>query len=522
MAALVLALTLFIQASPSTQTPQTGDPTADEPQEVEDEIGTPTPAPPKKPPDGLLPVEELARFSFTPRDRPKALLYGTHLLIVGSSGFVEGRDAATGEFAWKLGLPGEELYDPVVFEAGPLVDGHTDAFTVVLSEPSGHVLLVDGLTGEIRQEARLPFELALPPIRGPDDIVFFATPSGDILAYDVLTQEVIFQTATGETPLALASTDSLLVVSGADQTLTALDLPAGTLRWTFRGRAGFYAPAAFDQDGARVYVGDDTGELYSLDAADGSVKFRWSTGAAIRNAALIEGSRLYLASWANTLFAFNARTGDEHWRTNLPGRPATKPMRVSNRLIVGTFDGVLVEINPARGQPGKRYVAPGEIVVPPSFFLAQPSPEELAAEAELIESDADAELEDEDPLTALDPEIFGPEELDGAEALEIGAGEELSADDVLSAQGEPDEPAWFERSRIAMALRSGEVLLLGHQVAQPASTEAAEPENVEDADEIGDEGNEDPEKPVRGRPPTSGGTTTKIELGERIGQAARR
>ena len=502
MAALVLVLTVFMRTSTAIQTPQSNDASLED----KDEIEAPTPPPRKNPPDGLLPVAELTRLSFTPRDRPKALLYGTHLLVVGSSGFVEGRDAATGEFAWKLGLPGEALHDPLVFEAGPLVRGETDAFTVVLSQPSGHVLLVDGLTGEIQQEARLPFELALPPIRGPDDIVFFATPSGDILAYDVRRTEVIFQTPTGETPLALASTDSLLVVSGASQTLTALDLPAGTLRWTFTGRAGFYAPAAFDQDGARVYVGDDTGEFYSLDAGDGKVKFRWSTGAAIRRAALVEGKRLYLASWANTLFAFNATTGDEHWRANLPGRPATSPMRVRNRLLVGTYDGVLVEINPARGQPGKRYVAPGEIVFPPSFFVAKPSPDDLD---ELDELDADADLEDDDPLTALDPEIFGPEELEGAEeALDITAREELSADDDMpnastTADELPSEPAWFERSRTAMALRSGEVLLLGHKVAQPAP--ASTSVSGEDAEELEDDGKDDaPEPTRRSRPPTSG------------------
>ena len=507
--ALVLVLTIVIRASTAVQTPKPSEPQADEPQAKpqqsdaasladEDEVKAPTPPPRKKPPDGLLPVVELTRLDFTPRDRPKALLYGTHLLVVGSSGFVEAHDAATGEFAWKLGLPGEALHDPLVFEAGPLVRGETDAFTVVLSEPSGHVLLVDGLTGDIQQEARLPFELALPPIRGPDDIVFCATPSGDIVAYDVRTKEVVFQTATGETPLALASTDSLLVVSGGSQTLTALDLPAGTLRWTFTGRAGFYAPAAFDKDDARVYIGDDTGEFYSLDARSGKVTFRWSTGAAIRSAALVEGKRLYLASWANTLFAFNATTGDEHWRANLPGRPATSPMRVRNRLLVGTYDGVLVEIDPARGQPGKRYVAPGEIVFAPSFFLAEPSPDEineLEAEAEAIERDADADLEDDDPMTELDPEIFGPEELD--------ARRELSADDATpDASTEtlelPSEPAWFERSRIAMALRSGEVLLLGHQVAQPASIGTEDTEGLD-----GEEDDDAKGAAPRGRPPTS-------------------
>ena len=533
VAALVLLLTIVIRASTAVQTPKPSEPQADEPQaktqaktqakpqeshaaSLAGEDEAPTPPPRKKPPEGLLPVTELTRLDFTPRDRPKALLYGNHLLVVGSSGVVEGHDAATGEFAWKLGLPGEALHEPLVFEAGPLVRGKTDTFTVVLSEPSGHVLLVDGLTGHIQQEARLPFELALPPIRGPDDIVFFATPAGDIVAYDVRTKAVVFQTATGETPLALASTDSLLVVSGGSQTLTALDLPAGTLRWTFTGRAGFYAPAAFDQDDARVYIGDDTGELYSLDARSGKVTFRWSTGAAIRSAVLVEGKRLYLASWANTLFAFNATTGDEHWRADLPGRPATSPMRVRNRLLVGTYDGVLVEINPAKGQPGKRYVAPGEIVVPPSFFLAKPSPDELAAEAEVIERDADANIEDEDPSSELDPEIFGPEELDGAEALDIAAREELSGDDetaddaattleLPAEPAEPDEPAepkWFERSRIAMALRSGEVLLLGHKVAEPAPIGAEETEQLEgEGDDDDDEG-----AAPRGRPPTSDGS----------------
>ena len=187
-------------------------------------------------------------------------------------------------------------------------------------------------------------------------------------------------------------------------------------------------------------------------------------------------------------------------------------MRVRNRLLVGTYDGVLVEINPARGQPGKRYVAPGEIVVPPSFFLAKPSPDELAAEAEVIERDADADVEDEDPLSELDPEIFGPEELDGAEALDIATREELSADDetaddaattleLPAEPAEPAEPEWFERSRIAMALRSGEVLLLGHKVAQPAPTGAEETEQLEG------EGDDDAEGAApRGRPPTSDGS----------------
>ena len=116
--ALVLVLITFMSASTSVQTPTPRDPKASESRANEHQanerranelqesngasrgdkngIGTRTASPRKKPPDGLLPVVELTRLSYTPSERPQALLYGTHLLIVGSSGFVEGRDAATG------------------------------------------------------------------------------------------------------------------------------------------------------------------------------------------------------------------------------------------------------------------------------------------------------------------------------------------------------------------------------------------------------------------------------------------
>lgn len=497
------------EAAQTSQTPaesdESDDTTASENaiagSEPSDEIQpTSPPPPPKKPPPGLLPVGEVARLDYPPRERPKLLLYGNHLVVVGRSGFAEGYHAETGAFAWKLGLPGEELFQPIVFEAAPVERGETDVLTVVLSSPSGYVVFVNGLTGEIQQETRLPFELALPPTRGPGNVLYFATPSGEVVAYDVDADEVVFQTETGERPLAVASSDSVLVVSGDSQTLTALELPSGTPRWTFRGRAAFHASAVFDDSGNRVYIGDDAGEIYCLEAGTGEVKFRWSTGAAIRSPALVEGERVYWTSFANTLFAFHASSGDEHWRANLPGRPATGPMRVRNRLVVATYDGILVEINPGRGQVGERYRAPGEILEPPSFFLAQPSPNELDELLTEAPSDptADSEEDGETDGDGLDPDIFGPEELDGAPAPPPGPPAEApttpttpttETEDVESSDLEaptalelPDEPAWFERSRIAMALRSGEVLLLAHQPPQPEpAPEDADTPTDEDA-----------------------------------------
>jgi len=434
------------------------------------------PPPPEKP-DGVLPLKELTRLDFAPRDRPKPLLYGPRLVIVSESGFVEGHNADTGEFAWKLGLPGEQLFNPVVFDSTPLLPDEMPEFTVVLSSPTGHVAILDGPTGEIRREAWLPFELALPPVKGPGDTIFLATPSGDIVSYDVLSERVVFQTATGETPLALVSNESTLVVSGASRTLTAIDLPDGALRWTLTGRAGFHAEAAFDETGERIYIGDDTGELYSVEASSGKIKFRWSTGAAIRSRVLVEPDRIFVATFANWLFAFRPGNGHELWRSNLPGRPATDPRRIGARLLLATFDGMLVEINPNRGQLAKSYQAPGEIVHAPAFFLAEPSEEELLMAGPALADDLD---DDEDLEADLDPDIFGPAEMltfvdadapsedpdaaDDLDEAEDGDDAAAAAEEILAA---PREPLWFERSRVAVALRNGQVLLLQHAVALP-------------------------------------------------------
>ena len=504
----ILLLTLlapcFVRAQPPQATGTTEGATAETPEsEAEDALAegdlpatedVDAPPPPPPPPDGLLPVMEIARLEYSPTDRPKPLLHGQVLLVVSASGFVEAHDAETGAFQWKLGLPGEELFDPVVFDPVNPEEGPEAPFAILLSESSGHVLVIDGRTGDIQRETRLPFELALPPVRGPEQILFFATPSGDILAYDIERREVVFQTATGATPLALASTETLLMVSGDSQKLTAIDLPSGNLRWSFVGRAAFHAPAAFGIDGERIYIGDDTGEFFALEASSGKIKFRWSTGAAIRSQALVEEKRVYVATFANAVYAYHATNGGEQWRASLPGRPATPPFRVNQRLMVATLDGILVELNPAGGNVSQRYVAPGEVVHAPSFYLATPSPQELEAELEANadeanadEDDADEDDADEDDAPTRDVnDPLSPPESSFFDRLGITPDEPEIVFDEDAADGDspegvlleedealpPREPMWFERSRIALALRSGEVLLLMHQApgATPSST----------------------------------------------------
>jgi hypothetical protein len=203
----LMALSVLAMTSPrawSQETAASPAPAADEaveenspdlPQEGE-EIETEEPPPP--PPDGILPVAEKARFEYSPRDHPHVLMVAAYLIITTRGGIIEGIDAATGKSLWKLGLPGEELFPAVVLPP-------REKLSILLSTPSGHLLLLDGKTGRIESEKRLPFQLATEPFVSEASVLYMGTPDGIIHAHDLASDEERFATDTGEAPKAFAS-----------------------------------------------------------------------------------------------------------------------------------------------------------------------------------------------------------------------------------------------------------------------------------------------------------------------------
>ncbi|HXV59295.1 MAG TPA: PQQ-binding-like beta-propeller repeat protein, partial [Vicinamibacteria bacterium] len=263
---------------------------------------------------------------------------------------------------------------------------------------------------------------ALAPLPGEVPGRFFLATTDAIVSYD-WSAGPVFRAPLEEKPLALATKGALLVVSGAERTLIALDARNGSAVWRFIGRGGFHAAAVFRDDSKRLFIGDDAGEFYSLSTDKGEIDFRWSTGAAIRSSALVEGNRVYVASFGNNLYAYDSGGGSEQWRARLPGRPASTPIRVNQRLLVTTLDGTLVEVETGRGHLGKSHVLPGELLMPASAWIEAP------------------------PMTGQPFVGTEPKEAE-------------------TPDGETT-PRWFERSRIAAVIRTGDVILLRHQSESP-------------------------------------------------------
>jgi outer membrane protein assembly factor BamB len=279
------------------------------------------------------------------------------LVIVGEGGVAEAFAIDSGEFLWKLGLPGKELHPPVVTPNGLLF---------ALAE--GALLMVEPETGEILDEKKTASPIVLrPEIEG--DVVFLADSSGLVIAFDHVTGLEIWRADTREPIQALSLGGELLVVSGAGGTLTAIELPSGEVRWKFLGQGTFEAPASFDPDVDRIYVGDSAGVFYCLNSGKGNRRFKWETGASIFGRPLVDRDRLFVVNYGNTLYCYRRDNGHLLWRANFNGRPASGPLRVNARIIVPIRDGFLLELDPAAQGRSRQAPHPigSEIRSPPSF-----------------------------------------------------------------------------------------------------------------------------------------------------------
>ncbi|HLI83330.1 MAG TPA: PQQ-binding-like beta-propeller repeat protein [Bryobacteraceae bacterium] len=132
--------------------------------------------------------------------------------------------------------------------------------------------------------------------------------------------------------------------SAAAAQLSAEQAPRLKLKWAF-GFPG--AKAVYGQPtvaGGRVFLGVDTGSVYSIDAATGCLYWMYKAAAGVRSAISIGPGRTpgeqlaYFGDLAGNAYAVNAATGEQVWKAQVEAHPAAKitgaPQLYQNRLYV--------------------------------------------------------------------------------------------------------------------------------------------------------------------------------------------
>jgi len=112
--------------------------------------------------------------------------------------------------------------------------------------------------------------------------------------------------------------------------LSAADTPKLTLKWAFgfpNGNSAYGQPTVV---GSKVFVGADTGFVYSLDAGTGCILWSFRANAGVRTAVSIgkgSGAHRYLAYFGDVkanLYAVDADTGAKVWSDRVDTHPVAR------------------------------------------------------------------------------------------------------------------------------------------------------------------------------------------------------
>ncbi len=124
--------------------------------------------------------------------------------------------------------------------------------------------------------------------------------------------------------------------------LTARDVPNLKLKWAFGlpdSTSSYSQPTVA---AGRLFVGTDTGQVYSLDAATGCVHWSFHARSAVRNAPVLGPGRtgpvVYFGDLKANVYALDARTGSQLWTTRVEehftDRVTAAPALYQGRLYV--------------------------------------------------------------------------------------------------------------------------------------------------------------------------------------------
>ncbi|MGC1902716.1 MAG: PQQ-binding-like beta-propeller repeat protein [Candidatus Acidiferrum sp.] len=208
---------------------------------------------------------------------------------------------------------------------------------VYFASYDGNFYAVDSATGAQKWKFALPFErrFAATHIHG-------ATPAGETMPdpFDFYLSSAVVA-------------DGLVYFGSGDTNVYALDAANGTLKWKFKtGDVVHASPALADGE---LFIGSWDSYFYALDARTGRELWRFKTGAdpeihnqvGIQSSAAVANGIVYFGCRDSNFYALDAATGKERWRFNnkgswVIGSPAVRDDKVyfatSDTALLYAFD----------------------------------------------------------------------------------------------------------------------------------------------------------------------------------------
>jgi outer membrane protein assembly factor BamB len=145
-----------------------------------------------------------------------------------------------------------------------------------------------------------------------------------------------------------AVADGLVFIGDDNGNIYALDAATGALRWKIDTKSSVVSRPAVV--GGTVYVGGENNYVYALNAASGAVRWKYNTGQTVDSGPAVTGGVVYVGNDNDEVFALNAATGTVKWpQPNLGDNVTTNPVVSGGIVYVGCDDHFVYALNADTG-----------------------------------------------------------------------------------------------------------------------------------------------------------------------------
>ena len=192
------------------------------------------------------------------------------------------------------------------------------------------------------------------------------TTSGEVLAFRATDGALIWRRSIGAPAHARpALSIDRVYVPTTDSRVVALRVDTGAAIWERRLGGPGNDILALDK---RLYLGSQDRYFYCLGTDDGAIEWRWQTGADVIGLPVVDDRTVFFVSLDNVLRALNRSSGVQRWKSALPLRPATGPIRAADAIIVAGPAPTLRAYKAEDGKPAGEFTTPGEQAAAPHLF----------------------------------------------------------------------------------------------------------------------------------------------------------
>lgn len=252
---------------------------------------------------------------------------------------------------------------------------------ILLGTRDGHVLAVSPKDGALIWDRRIATAILVAPVASGGKVIV-QTVGGKIFALDEKTGKQLWLYKKEAPSLSLRGTSSPIIVNDiviagfAAGTIAALTLEKGKQIWELpvsqpSGRNEIERLSDVDAkpilNGFRLFVASYHGKLVCIDIRSGEQI--WSRNLSIYRNMSIDKENIYVLDDRGVMYAYNQETGSTVWQqAQFYGRKPSPPAVINNYIVIGDIEGYVHWLNADDGRILGRVQIDNSPIVAPALI----------------------------------------------------------------------------------------------------------------------------------------------------------